>query len=38
MLDAYFARTGGLKALGVPVLLPWMVGELPVVEVVEQAA
>ncbi len=38
MLDAYFARTGGPKALGVPVLLPWMVGELPVVEVVEQAA
>jgi hypothetical protein len=35
MLDAYFARTSGPKSLTLPVLLPWMVGELPVVGEVE---
>lgn len=38
MLDSFFTHTTSIKASGVPVLMPWLVGELPVVQSIDQAA
>jgi hypothetical protein len=38
MLDAYFSRTSAMTAASLPVLMPWLVGELPAKHEVPQAA